>query len=98
MLLLPVKQLLWAWNNALPPDILIRSIEEVSDSFHPQRNVEQKTYYYHFFEQRPLPFIGRYGFFCGKFRCREVALLGCKFLWALMTFAHSAQGTRQRAP
>lgn len=63
---IPVDKLHFAWNNALPKDILIRSLETISDSFHPQRNVKEKTYYYHFFEQRPLPFVARYGFFCGK--------------------------------
>lgn len=56
-------RLKWAWNNALPADIMIRSLELVDDTFNPFCNVSQKTYYYHFFVERPLPFIQRYGYF-----------------------------------
>ncbi|MBI2775257.1 tRNA pseudouridine(38-40) synthase TruA [Candidatus Dependentiae bacterium] len=51
-----------AWNNKLPTDLLIRSIEYAPTSFHPQANVKQKEYWYHFFVDRPLPFAARYGF------------------------------------
>lgn len=57
------EQLKWAWNNALPADIMIKSIELVNDSFNPFCNVAQKIYYYHFFTERPLPFVQRYGYF-----------------------------------
>jgi len=60
------KALHFAWNNALPSDILIRSLDLVSDTFHPQRGVVEKTYYYHFFEHRPLPFLAHYGYHAGK--------------------------------
>ena len=50
-----------AWNGRLPTDIHIRSIEPVSDDFYSQRDVRQKTYWYHIFPQRPLPFFARYG-------------------------------------
>ncbi|MBA2307538.1 tRNA pseudouridine(38-40) synthase TruA [Candidatus Dependentiae bacterium] len=63
---LPVKRIRFAWNNVLPPAILIRSLEEVTDSFHPQRGVTQKIYQYHIFEKRPLPLYARYGYFSGK--------------------------------
>lgn len=56
-------KLKWAWNNALPADISIRSLELVDDNFNPFCNVEQKIYHYHFFTERPLPFIQRYGYF-----------------------------------
>ena len=49
-----------AWNNVLPSSIFIRSIEHDED-FHPHHNVIAKTYYYHFFVERPLPFYARYG-------------------------------------
>lgn len=62
-LAIPAEKLKWAWNNALPMDIMIRSLELVDDSFNPFYNVEQKIYYYHFFIERPLPFIQRYGYF-----------------------------------
>ncbi len=56
-------RLKWAWNNALPADITIRSLEEIDNSFNPFCNVAQKIYHYHFFTERPLPFIQRYGSF-----------------------------------
>ena len=56
-------QLLHAWQNVLPESILIRSIEVADVHFNPRHNVKQKTYYYHFFQERPLPFISRYGWF-----------------------------------
>jgi tRNA pseudouridine38-40 synthase len=53
----------WAWNNALPADISIKTLELVDDSFNPFCNVQQKIYYYHFFTERPSPFMQRYGTF-----------------------------------
>jgi tRNA pseudouridine38-40 synthase len=50
-------------NRVLPPDIMVRSVEEVSDEFHPRVKVEEKTYYYHFFVQPPVPFFSPYGLF-----------------------------------
>ncbi len=58
---LPHDKMAKAWNNVLPPSIHIRSLERVSDDFHPRKNVIGKTYYYHLFMQRPLPFLARYG-------------------------------------
>jgi len=62
-LIIAADRLKWAWNNALPGDITIRSLEEVADTFNPFCNVETKIYHYHFFVERPLPFIQRYGYF-----------------------------------
>lgn len=53
--------ILQTWNGRLPKDISVRKVEAVSDNFHPHSNVHQKTYYYHLFTKRPLPFIARYG-------------------------------------
>jgi tRNA pseudouridine38-40 synthase len=50
-----------AWNHRLPKSILVRSVEKVDDSFHIFADVVQKTYLYHLFYRRPLPFIARYG-------------------------------------
>lgn len=55
--------MLWAWNNELPPTIIIRSLTTTDAIFHPQKNVQQKIYYYHVFLKRPLPFVQRYGWF-----------------------------------
>jgi len=52
-----------AWNDSLPNDIVIRSLEKTDALFHPQANVQQKTYWYHVFTDRPLPFVGRYGLY-----------------------------------
>ncbi|HLJ30942.1 MAG TPA: tRNA pseudouridine(38-40) synthase TruA [Candidatus Babeliales bacterium] len=56
-------KLKWAWNNSLPADIAIRSLEEVESTFNPFCDVAQKIYHYHFFTERPLPFTQRYGYF-----------------------------------
>ncbi len=53
-------------NNRLPADILIRKMELAEPGFHPQSNVEMKTYYYHFFQSRPLPIVSRYGYYFYK--------------------------------
>lgn len=55
--------MLHAWNNRLPDDIVIHSIEPVSNTYHPHHNVDRKTYYYHFFTERPLPLYQRYGIY-----------------------------------
>lgn len=58
------KIILEAWNSILPKSILIRQIEEIDNSFHPCKNVLQKTYYYNLFLKRPSPFVARFGWFC----------------------------------
>ena len=63
---LDAEQLLWAWNNRLPKDIMIRSCERVDQTFHPQRDVLQKTYRYYFCCERPLPMTSRYRWFVRK--------------------------------
>ena len=50
----------WAWNNALPESISIRSLEQ-NDDFNPHAHVLNKTYHYDLFLDRPLPFVARYG-------------------------------------
>lgn len=52
-----------AWNNNLPPSILVRDLSYVNEDFHPCFNVLQKTYYYHIFLDRPLPFVARFGWY-----------------------------------
>lgn len=54
------QQLLWAWNNRLQKDVMVRSCQKVDETFHPQRNVQQKTYRYYFCCERPLPMAQRY--------------------------------------
>jgi tRNA pseudouridine38-40 synthase len=55
-----------AWNAHLPKDIHIRSLGYTPEGFHPLDGVVQKTYYYHFFLERPLPFGSRYGLACSR--------------------------------
>jgi len=50
-----------AWNGRLPSSISIRALEYAPKEFYPFAHVYEKTYYYHFFTKRPLPFIARYG-------------------------------------
>ncbi len=50
-----------AWQNSLPEAILLREITSVPPDWNPRHKVKQKTYYYHFFQERPLPFAARYG-------------------------------------
>ncbi|MBA3751927.1 tRNA pseudouridine synthase A, partial [Candidatus Dependentiae bacterium] len=40
---LPESNMMFAWNNVLPPDILIRSLEKASENFHPQKGVKEKN-------------------------------------------------------
>lgn len=56
------QKLCSAWNGRLPADIRIRSAYVVPDTFHPQRNVATKIYWYHVFTERPLPGFARYGY------------------------------------
>lgn len=60
-LTLPEQTIIKAWNNLLPPSIIVRDLVPVSYDFHPCKNVCQKTYLYHIFLKRPLPMIARYG-------------------------------------
>ena len=57
------QKLMEAWNNRLPEALVIRDIKKVSSSFHPCHNVQQKTYWYHVFTERPVPFFVRYGWY-----------------------------------
>jgi len=52
-----------AWTNVLPPAIVIRSIEVVAPDCNVHQNIITKTYWYHFFTMRPLPFTQRYGWY-----------------------------------
>jgi tRNA pseudouridine38-40 synthase len=56
--------LMKAWNGRLPRDIIIRDLVKSTQDFHALKNVQEKVYHYHFFLERPLPFIARYGMVC----------------------------------
>ena len=57
------ETLKFAWNNALPDDILIKDISIAPDDFNPRRKVVSKTYKYHFFTERPLPLVQHCGWY-----------------------------------
>jgi len=59
-------RLMFAWNNALPNDILIREMSIVADDFNPRRRVVSKTYHYLFFNERPLPLGQQYGWYYSR--------------------------------
>jgi len=63
-LIIDPKNMLRAWNNRLPSDIVIRSITVADPTFHPFYNVERKTYHYHLFLERPAPYVQRFGAYC----------------------------------
>ncbi len=60
---LPAHRIQFAWNNMLPDDIVITSLEIADPVFHPLYNVKQKTYRYVVYSKRPLPFVARYGWY-----------------------------------
>lgn len=53
------------WNHALPLDISIQSIATVNTTFN-LFDVHEKTYWYHIFLERPLPFYAPYGWYYAK--------------------------------
>lgn len=57
------QKMRFAWNNALPADIKISSLDVISSDFHPFYRVEKKTYHYHFFLDEPSPLVQRYGWY-----------------------------------
>lgn len=62
-LVIEPEQLRNALQNVLPDSILIRSIESVPLDWNPRHHVQQKIYYYHFFQERPLPMLARFGWY-----------------------------------
>lgn len=60
------ETLKFAWNNALPHDVLILDIAVTADNFNPRHGVVSKTYHYLFFDERPLPFVQQYGWYFSR--------------------------------
>ncbi len=58
----PTK-MLKGWNDALPDDIVIRSIIPVAPDYSIFDDVTTKTYHYHIFLNRPSPLYQRYGWY-----------------------------------
>lgn len=72
---LPASTIRDAWNGKLPESIIIRSLEPVADDFNPRQNIFFKEYHYHFFINRPLPFIARFGWYSGHMHKIDLAKL-----------------------
>jgi tRNA pseudouridine38-40 synthase len=69
----PLK-MISVWNDALPDDIVIQTIEQVDTAFHPQHGVVAKTYQYRIFTERPTIYIQRFGYyFQHKFDYKKLA-------------------------
>lgn len=60
------EKLQFAWNNALPKDVLISHISIANDTFNPRHDVVCKTYHYLFFTKRPMPFCQQYGWYFSR--------------------------------
>lgn len=58
---IPSDRLVKAINSQLPPDIVIQSVEEVDEQFHPRFGAKRKTYRYQIWcGELPDPFTYRY--------------------------------------
>ena len=60
---IPVNRLARAINSQLPPDIVVQSVEEVDQEFHPRFGAKRKTYRYKILNTPvPEPFNYRYAY------------------------------------
>ena len=56
---LPVHKIFMGMNSVLPPDIVVKSLEERTDDFHALRDAKSKIYIYRILNQRLRPALGR---------------------------------------
>jgi tRNA pseudouridine38-40 synthase len=56
---LPVNNIYRGMNSVLPPDIVVKEMEEVAGEFHAQHDVKSKVYVYKICNQRLRPALGR---------------------------------------
>jgi tRNA pseudouridine38-40 synthase len=56
---LPANKIFMGMNSVLPPDIVVKKLEERSDDFHALRDVKSKIYVYKICNQRLRPALGR---------------------------------------
>jgi len=56
----------YAWNNSLPSDICIKEVALSQKIIHPHALVDKKMYQYTFFQERPSPFVAKYGWYVVK--------------------------------
>ena len=57
--LLPAEKIFRGVNSVLPPDVVVKMIEEVPIDFHAQRDVKSKIYVYRICNQSLRPALGR---------------------------------------
>jgi tRNA pseudouridine38-40 synthase len=56
---LPLNNIYRGMNSVLPPDIVVKEMEEVAGEFHAQHDVKSKVYVYKICNQRLRPVLGR---------------------------------------
>lgn len=56
---LPVEKIFRGVNSVLPPDVVVKNLEEVPIDFHAQRDVQSKVYVYRICNQNLRPVLGR---------------------------------------
>jgi tRNA pseudouridine38-40 synthase len=64
---LPVINIYRGMNSVLPPDIVVKELEEVTDDFHAQHDVKSKVYVYKICNQRLRRVLGRNYFWFIRF-------------------------------
>ncbi len=64
---LPVNNIYRGMNSVLPPDIVVKELEEVTDDFHAQHDVKSKVYVYKICNQHLRPALGRNFFWFIRF-------------------------------
>lgn len=64
---LPINNIYRGMNSVLPPDIVVKELEEVTDDFHAQHDVKSKIYVYKICNQRLRPALGRNFFWFIRF-------------------------------
>jgi tRNA pseudouridine38-40 synthase len=93
---LPVNNIYRGMNSVLPPDIVVKELEEVTDDFHAQHDVKSKVYVYKICNQRMRPALGRNFFWFIRFPLDlEVIRKAAKYLIGTHDFScFCATGTR----
>ena len=71
---LPLNNIYRGMNSVLPPDIVVKEMEEVEGSFHAQHDVKSKVYVYKICNQRMRPALGRNFFWFIRFEL-DLALM-----------------------
>jgi len=56
---LPAEKIFRGVNSVLPPDVVVKNLEEVPIDFHARRDVQSKVYVYRICNQNLRPALGR---------------------------------------